>query len=454
MDPTYVIALEIGSSKIRGAAGTVDAQGILNVVALEEEPLVDCVRYGAIRNIEEVSRRISRIVRKIEDRLHQRKIKKVYVALGGLSYAAMPREVSRRLPEEGCFTEGLQADLRNEAFSLHVGDRDTVEVVDRRVIIDRAHMPQPVGVYGQDIKYECSLIVAPPRSRQMIRKVIEESLHLEIAGFVVRQLAEADLVVTNDERQLGVVLVDFGAETTGVSIYKHGYLIYYATLPLGSRNITIDIASLNFLESRAEELKKVGGNACTDRQPSVLSSLDDVNFDEINNYVQARSGEIIANINEQIKYSGMTPAQLPGGIVIVGGGAKLAGFNERLEQETKMKVRIGSPSAYVRITDGRIQGSEAVDAISVLYAASRRGAEECTELPPAPAPAVEPEPAQSSGHTSTAHQDDFVDDYLDDLEKRRGIRKEPKATKPGFWSRGRKIISSFLSDESEEDFDE
>lgn len=405
MEPKYVIALEISSSKIRGAAGTVDDAGILTVVALDEEPLIDCVRYGCIRNVEEVASRISRIVKKLENRLHPRRVRHVYVSLGGMTFSALERDVTRRLPEEEEVTEGLLADLRSQAFELPTGGREVIDVVERRVFIDRNQTPQPVGSYGQDIKAEYNLITCRSKTRQMIQRVVNDRLRLGIAGYVVRQLAEADLVLSSDEKKLGCVLVDFGAETTAVSIYKNGYLNYFATLPLGSRNITLDISqALNLLEERAEELKKKGGNAAADRQPQRYTS-ESVNYDDVNNYVSARSGEIIANINEQIKYADLSPAKLPAGIVVVGGGAKLAGFCDRLSQETKMTVRVGVPTSYIRLLEGRIQGSEAVDVISVLYAAARAGAKECMELPatevPAPATVTDAATTTAAGATAT-----------------------------------------------------
>lgn len=438
MDPTYVIALEIGSSKIRGAAGTVDASGTLTVVAVEEERLVDGVRHGWIRNVEEVSSRIGRIVKKLENRLKPRIVRKVYVALGGLTFGTTRHEISRRLPEEGEFTDNMRDEFRREALGTMIPERDIIDVTERRILIDRTHVAQPVGAYGQDIKYECNLITARTRARQMFKRVLEEKLHIDIAGFVVRPIAEANLVLTPDEKKLGVVLVDFGAETTTVSVYKQGYLHYLGTLPLGSRNITIDIMALNYLEEKAEELKKIGGSAYADRLGQRFSS-DGVSFDEINNYVAARSGEIIANINAQIQYSELSPTQLPGGIVIIGSGAKLSGFNERLEQETKLPVRIGIPSAYVRIMDGRTQGADAVDVISVLYDAARRGPQECTESP-------------KSGATDTGTED-YGNEFTQP-EPKPQPKQEPKQKKPkGFLNTISKAINTFMNDDTDDEFD-
>lgn len=103
-----------------------------------------------------------------------------------------------------------------------------------------------------------------------------------------------------------------------------------------------------------------------------------IDFNQVNNYVSARAGEIIANINEQIKYAGLTTDKLPAGIVLVGRGSKLTGFDQRLGNQTSMKVRFGAPVNRLRILDGRVNGTDHVDVISILAAAAKeRNVREC-----------------------------------------------------------------------------
>lgn len=107
-----------------------------------------------------------------------------------------------------------------------------------------------------------------------------------------------------------------------------------------------------------------------------------IDYGQINNYVAARAGEIIANINEQIKYAGLTPDRLPAGIILTGRGSKLNGFDRRLENLTTLKVRYGGPVNRVRILDGRINASDHVDVISILAAAAKdREVKECLSRP-------------------------------------------------------------------------
>lgn len=386
----YILALEIGSSKVKGAVGVIDNDGLLSVTAVEEEKFSDSVRHGLIINVETVSNRVNSIVRKLENRVSPRKIKSVYVGIGGRSFMSAPREVERQLPAESEITAELVDQLRGEALSSALSDRDVVAVADGEFYVDHTLRNNPVGTYGRNLKATFNLITCRQQVIRNLRRAITERLGLKINDTFVRQLAEAELVMSSDQRRQGCMLVDMGAETTTVSIYKFGALRYMATIPMGSRNITRDIASLNYLEERADELKIIGGNAMP-QNSSLKNNIEGIDFSDINNIVTARASEIIVNINEQVKYSKLNNSDLPGGIVLIGGGAKLKGFSELMEKITKMRVSAGMPSATVRISDVRIPGYESIDVISILNAAARHPeVQECMEAPAPVKPVEEP----------------------------------------------------------------
>ncbi len=397
MHQKYLLAIEIGSSKVKGAVGILD-DGALSVVAIEEERILDSVRHGLISNVENVSTRINSIVRKLQNRVSPRKAESVYISIGGRSFRSAPREVVRQLPMEEMITAELIDQLRSEAMSTALSDREVVAVADGEYYVDQHLCPNPVGTYGRHIKATFNLVTCRNNALRNVKRAITERLNLKINKSFVRQTAEAELVLSSDERLQGCMLVDFGAETTTVSIYKNGALRYMATLPMGSRNITRDIMTFNSLEERAEEIKKAGSNAMPQANPS-KEIIDGIDFSEINKYVAARASEIVANINEQLHYAGLSPADLSAGVVLVGGGAKLKNFCELVTKMTKMKARLGIPSHMVRITDGRIPAFDSIDVISILNAAAK--SPECAECmvdysQPAPAPVIE-QPVVGSG---------------------------------------------------------
>ncbi|MDE7412045.1 MAG: pilus assembly protein PilM, partial [Paramuribaculum sp.] len=383
MDKKHIIAIEIGSSKVKGAVGLVDeSTGVIEILSVEEEPMLNWVRYGAVSNVEELSKLINRIIRKIENRVSPRKIAKVYVAIGGRSVCSTEKSVERRLAEEMEITDEVIDSMVREVAVSPFPDRDLLAVEPREFSVNRQVVTQPKGTVGSHVKMVANLITSRQATKRNLDLLFKDKLKLKVAGYQVRQLALADVVLSPEEKRLGCMLVDFGAETTTVSIYRFGKLCYLVTLPMGSRNITRDLMQLNYLEEHAESQKRKLGNVLgTPSTPGVSPSPESVS---INNYVMQRAGEIIANIKHQKKCAGVTSSDLPAGIVIVGRGSLLAGFNERLAQVTALRVRVGSVNAdgLLRIADSRISPVDSSDVISVLLQAARNGAEECLmELP-------------------------------------------------------------------------
>lgn len=381
MSDRYIAAIEFGSSKIRGGVGLADAAGHLDVVAVEEEKLTGRVRYGCIQNVD-VSNTIQRIFERLEGypRVEPRKIKGVYVSLGGRSMVSDLAEVSSTFPSEMEITEQIIDSLKEQAAATAPEGYDVAEVVPVKFSVDNKSVSNPVGSYGTTVSATMLVIVCATSVKRMIRRVVNERLALDICGYVTRPTAEAAIVLSEEEKRLGCMLVDFGAETTTVAIYKDGAPVYVATLPMGSRNISLDLVALNHTEERAEEIKKVSGNAMpVDGQHR--HGADGIDYTEVNNYVHARAAEIVSNILAQIEYAGLKPQSLPKGIVIIGAGGRLRGFSELLEQHSKLKVRQGAPSSVVRISDSQIHPAENIDIIAVLAGAAKLRGGECFDSP-------------------------------------------------------------------------
>ena len=388
MEEKLIIALEIGSSKIKGATGSIGPDGTLTVKAVEEEPISDIVRYGCIRNIAETAQAVQNVISRLEQREAPRKIEGVYITIGGRSLSTKSSEVERLFPTETIITEDIIRDIIQETLDTPLHDRAIVDVTPREILIDNISTPKPVGVFGSHILARLNIVHCRPQLVRTLHVVIEDRLGLRIMDRFVRPLAIADLVLLNEEKKLGCMLVDFGAETTTVAIYRGGVLQHLAVLPMGSRNITRDITALNYLEEEAEMLKCQRGSALPTIDSKTVPGQPD--FVAINNYASARAGEIIVNIAEQIKYAGLTPEKLAKGIIIVGRGARLSDFNKRLEQLTGLTVRTGTPGNRVRILDGGIQVSDAVDVIAILNKAAQTGPKQCVSDPTAPKPTAEP----------------------------------------------------------------
>ncbi|MDE5713239.1 MAG: cell division protein FtsA [Muribaculaceae bacterium] len=382
MSERYIAAVEISSSKIIASIGKTSGEGQLDVVAVEEENEVEGVRYGIIQNLEETSVRVSRLFSQLEHRtgVAPRKIKGVFVGLSGRSLKSITTEVSINLPEATEITGEIIGRLSNDAKRKAIDN--TLEVVDavpRIYHVGNAETHSPKGAVGNSIQATYDLIVCRPELKRNLTRTIPDKLGVRIEGFVVTALATGHLILTPDEKRLGCMLVDMGAETTTVTIYRKGCLRYFATLPLGGRNITRDITSLNVLEERAEQIKIASGNAMGQDTPSSLN-MNGVKLTDINNLVVARAEEIVANVMEQIEYAGMKETDLPGGIICIGGGSKLQGMMDLLELQSGLPVRRGILPQYVHIEDSHAANKNLIQVVSVLYAGATLSNQECLEI--------------------------------------------------------------------------
>lgn len=403
----YIAAVEISSSKIIGTVGRTRGEGSLDVIAVEQERCVECVRYGIIQNLEETSLGIGRIIHRLEQKpgVAPRKIDSLFVGLSGRSMRSINTEVRISLPDDTEITDDILRRLHEQARAAAVdASLEVVDAVPRVYYVDKTEtLGSPKGMMGASIRAVYDLVVCRPELRRNIERTLGDKLDIGVSGYVVTALAAGHLVLSDDEKRLGCMLVDFGAETTTVTIYRHGNLCYYATLPLGSRNITRDLQSLNLVEKQAEEIKIKSGNAIASDTPSTLN-LNGLRLDDVANLVVARAEEIVANVLEQITYAGLKSSELPGGIVCIGGGFKLNGLAELLTRQSSLPVKRAALPSYVHIEDVKTPATEAIEVVSVLYAGathsdvSNLSVPEKQELPPMGEPNVdEPEPAPDAG---------------------------------------------------------
>lgn len=383
-NPRYVAAIEVCSSKVIGAVGKIFPDGKLNVIATAEEKCVECVRFGIVQNVEETATRIARIISQLE-RNHEvepRRITGVFIGLSGRSMRSISAEVSLTLPEETVIDARIVEELRDKAVSKAIDSSlEVIDAVPRSYTIGKNVTKEPTGNVGSSIKATYDLIACRPQlKRNLGRTGLTDRFEIHINGYIVTALAAGALIPNDSEKRLGCMLVDMGAETTTVTIYKDGNLQYFATLPLGSRNITRDITSLNLLEESAEDIKIQSGNAIAGNSNAALN-IHGVDLQEISNIIVARAEEIVVNIMEQVTYAGFKDSDLPGGIILIGGGAQLNNMAELMRRTCKLPVHPGQlPSNYISFS-GKTPSPEAYEVISVLYAGATHSDAECLSMP-------------------------------------------------------------------------
>lgn len=429
MDQKYIIALEFSGTQVKCALAKAPAipgspMAIPTIEAVAHEDKATCVQYGRVQNLIDAAKDASYVIQKLENspKIRQGKITAAYVGLAGRSLGSMRASAELVLASEQEITPDILKRLIGEATKMVPGDKMAVAVLPSRFIVNNQATKSPVGSLGSKIKGEFTVVTCSPINRRNIERVLGDRLHLPVKDFVVTPLALADMVLGEEEKQLGCVLVDLGAQTTTVSIYKDRVLKYLATLPMGSNNITTDIATgLSNVKERAEQVKIRQANAL----PEPVSN--DTDAYRLSCYVQARLGEIIANVAAQIEFAGFKPSDLSAGYILTGRGAKLKNMAKAFEVQTKMKTRHASIPATVSVADSSIEPADYASLIAIALAGVKDAdTVGCVEMPQ---PDVQPAPQQPEPETFDPYSDDNEDDNLlqdSDVEERNKLQQAQK----------------------------
>ena len=338
----YIVALEIGSSKVVGAVAEKIADNRLEVKHVEEVLQSNCVNYGIVQNVENIKSCIGTILRSIE-RVISGNVTQVFVGLAGRTLHSESSEINRSIDASQPITQAIIDNIIAEGSRNGIKRYETLKVVPRAFYVDKSLVTtnDPVGQYGNSIKIKFKMIVANSNIMLNLKRALSMTNTHNERNFIITLLAMGEHVLNPDEKRLGCMLVDMGAETTSVAIYKGGMLAYLNTIPLGGRNITLDIANgMNVLENNSERVKKNINN------PLDVANVDNITIEGISSkeaalYINARAGEIIANVNKQLEYAGMTANEIPT-IVLTGGAAQLKGIAKKVEETTKIKVRMAN----------------------------------------------------------------------------------------------------------------
>ncbi len=342
----FIAAIDLGTSRLTGMVGRKNASGTLTVIVAEMEPADGCIRRGCVYNVEETAARISRLIRKMNDKLDGTKIARVYIGIGGQSVRSVDHTVSRELGSDGVVTKELIEALNEEAGKYRPELADVLTVTSPVYLLDGRQEANPVGIPCAKIAATYKLIAARLSLRRYATIAVTEKSKMEIAGICVSPLALADVVLGKDEKALGCALIDFGAGVTKVSVYKGGKLKALHVIPLGGNVVTKDIMSLQVVEAEAERLKIEYGSAIADLNdsgdirlfPSEGAGQSSIKQIDLNVAIEARIREIMENV--VVRLEAILPLQeLAGGIFITGGASELKGFHRALKERMGVEVR-------------------------------------------------------------------------------------------------------------------
>ena len=230
----FIAAIDLGSSHMVGMVGTKGPSGALSIIAYEVENSETCIRRGCVYNVEGTAFKIKRLIQKLETKLHGAKIGKVYVGIGGQSLRTIDHTVPKILGAEGVVTEDIIQSLYKECTEYHPDMLDVLGAVSPVYFLDDKPEPSPVGIPCSRIEARYKLLVGRPSLRRYVTNSIADRAKIEIADIIVSPLALADVVLTENEKDLGCALIGFGGGVTTLTVYKGGNLVNLSVIPFAA----------------------------------------------------------------------------------------------------------------------------------------------------------------------------------------------------------------------------
>ena len=301
-----IVAIELGSSKISGVAGQKMYDGSLNVLAYASVPSSSCIRHGAVYNLDKTANAIAEVVERLNTILSA-KIEKVYVGYNAKGLRSVISKVEHKFEEETVVSQEVLDDMFQQCSEIDYDGYVNLFQESQEYIVDnkRGTETDPMGVACCSLKGNYLNILLKKQVADYIAQCFMAA-QVEIVDGYVAPMAQAEAVLTEDDLQQGCALVDYGADTTTVSVYKNGLLRYLRVIPLGSALITRDLSSILKIElEQAEQLKCAYGlcNLIGSQDSGETINVNDhsIPLKNIGDIIEARNEEIIRNVYSQIK---------------------------------------------------------------------------------------------------------------------------------------------------------
>ncbi len=379
----FTVAIELSSSRITGIAGTREPNGTITVRAFAEEDASRFVKKGVTLNINEAAKAMDSIVGSLEKQLSH-KIAKVYLSISGQTVRTVKNEVRRTADDGGIVTEDLINEINDENRNYPIVDACILDVIPQEYDIDNTLVIEPIGVAGHNVKATLLNVVARSYVKNNLTFSAEQAQLTLADDLIVGPKALAEAVLTETEKRSGCALVDFGAATTTVAVYKNNLLRYLSVLPLGSENITRDLTALRIEEDEARHLKEEYGDALGEGTGEAPSGFPIKEWETFNDLITARTEEILKNVWNQILQSGYA-SKLFAGIVLTGGGSNLHNMEEafrKYSSQSNVKT-VKSPNCNVV---GSLAATRQDATLNTVYGMLQLGNENCcAEEEPTPA---------------------------------------------------------------------
>ena len=401
MKDKVICGIDVGSSKIATLIASVDETGKINLIGVSSTSSKG-VRKSQVVDIEEV---ISAITESVEaaERMAGYSISSAFVSLGGPQIESVNQHAVVAVSEpEGEIKQSDIQRVNDAARAIPLpSSREILHVIPRTFTVDgQEGIKDPIGMTGVRLETETHIITGSATSMRNLVKCVSE-LDIDVKELVFSGIASSIAVLTDTEKELGVVLVDIGGETTDVVIFIDGSVAYSSVVPIGARHITSDMAvGLRISLESAEKIKLSLGKLA--KSPTLPESLDNdeeskevqsrkkkdeeiidvkalgINEDVaktsrkavVDGIIRPRLQEVFKLVGKEIKKSGFG-TQIPSGLVICGGGAQTVGVLEQAKYVLGFPARAGQIEGLAGLVEEIDSPSFASAAGLILYGATQ-----------------------------------------------------------------------------------
>jgi cell division protein FtsA len=351
-----IVGLDIGTTKIACVVGKKNEYDKIEILGYGKAPSIGVSR-GVVSNIEKTVQSIRRAVDEAELKSGIN-IDHVYVGIAGQHIKSHQHRGS--LVRNSLDDEVSQKDIDTLVEDMHKlvmqPGEEIIHVIPQEYIVDNEQgIKDPIGMSGISLQANFHIITGQITAAKNINKCVVKS-NMNVEDLILEPLASAEAVLSEEEKEAGIALVDIGGGTTDIAIFQEGIIRHTAVIPLGGNIITEDVKEgCSIIKNQAEALKMKFGSALAaeNREEEIVSipglrgrAPKEITLKNLASIIQARVEEIIEHVYFEIKNSGYEK-KLIGGIVLTGGGAQLKHIAQLFEFITGMDTRIGYPNEHL-----------------------------------------------------------------------------------------------------------
>ncbi len=344
-----LVGIDLGSTKIAALAGRIEGERI-EILGFSLVPSQG-IKYGNIVDIVGASNSIAEAMKRIEKMIGTKLEQKVIVGIGNEQIMITPSKgmVIMKNRDQEINSQDVERAIEAAKIIPLPPNREIIYIIKREFHVDgQNNIENPIGLVGTRLEADILLVSYDNSQLKNIKNAFERA-NLEVEGFVPKEIAASEAVLSSQEKKLGVALVDIGGDLTTLAIYQDGYVLSTGVLRLGGEKITRDLAvGLRIKTEEAEKVKKTIGTLKKDKEEVLeVISLQEkkikISSSQVREFLQPRVEEILEFIEKKLRDLNYPLELIPGGLVVTGGTSLLDGFVEFASDYLKIPVRRGFP---------------------------------------------------------------------------------------------------------------